>query len=513
MHHRKQSCLFGVVSIGILAALLGPAFDGAQAQGAAPSKNGDGIGTPKFTRLGSVTNFSATARTIPYFRSQFTDPTNGRTYPYTMVGTDPGLGDVTTTIPAVIIPISFNFEASTDPNFHVLNAWSKTVLTIDSPVFQPSDVGAAASATASAPPSLNAGRTVNEPSDVTQLGDAIYRAQWGRSGSGYHVLLGQPTVLATQSFTVPKNLGFIVVGSRSRAHIGLLDIGWFSNRLNQAISSLHIDPGTLPIVLVYNVFLYAGNDPGNCCYLGYHSASVSLQGNGHQQVQTFLFASYSDPGIFGAHDGDAESFVTDIHALSHEVQEWYDDPFINNVVNPWLTPTAPQYGCTSFLETGDPIVGYGFKITLDGTTYHPEDEVHYSWFARESPSRAASGYFTYLNNFATAAEGCNSVASQIEAGQSGLVKIAAPLGDGAPAFSLRAPNPMSSDFSLTLSLPSPANARLAVYDIAGRAVLSREVGTRIGSQNVSLSRLPVGIYVVRLTQAGRSLSQRFAVLH
>jgi hypothetical protein len=89
------------------------------------------------------------------------------------------------------------------------------------------------------------------------------------------------------------------------------------------------------------------------------------------------------------------------------VQEFYDDPFVNNAINPWLTPTAPQYGCTSDLETGDPVVGYGFKITMsNGITYHPEDETHYSWFARENPSRAASGYYTYLNNFPTVAKGC-----------------------------------------------------------------------------------------------------------
>ncbi len=406
MHHIKQLGFASVVSIALLAAAFDAASGRAPTQPARAEKNGDGIGKPKFARVGSVTNFSATAKTIPYFRSQFTDPTNGQTYPYTMVGTDPGLGDAVTTIPTVIIPFSFTFDASADPNFHVLDGSTKALVTVSSPVFQPSDVGAAASATANAPPILNAGRTVSEPSDFTQLGDAIYRAQWGKTGSGYHVLLGQPTVLPTQYFQVPKGLGFILVGSHSGAHVGLMDIGWFTNRLNEAINSLHVDPGTLPIILVYNVFLYAGNDPNNCCYLGYHGASSSLRGNGQQQVQTFMFASYSDPGIFAAYDGDAESFITDIHGLSHEIQEWSDDPFVNNVVSPWLTPTAPQYGCTSLLETGDPVVGFGFKITLGGTTYHPEDEVHYSWFAHESPSRAARGYYTYLNNFPTVAQGC-----------------------------------------------------------------------------------------------------------
>jgi hypothetical protein len=119
-----------------------------------------------------------------------------------------------------------------------------------------------------------------------------------------------------------------------------------------------------------------------------------------------MFASYSEPNIFAPNDGDAISYISDIHGLSHEVQEWYDDPFVNNFINPWLTPTAPQYGCTAYLETGDPVVGFGFIISLSGRDYHPEDEVHYSWFARETPSRAAQGYYTYLNNFAGIAQGC-----------------------------------------------------------------------------------------------------------
>jgi hypothetical protein len=392
---RKTAITFCVLTITTSAGLSAAAGD-----------TGDGIGTAKFKTTGGVANFSASATTVPYFRSQFTDPTNGVTYAYTMVGTDPSGGAATTTVPVVIIPFSLTFNASADPAFFTLDGSLKTSLVVNSPIFQSSDVGAAASATASAPPSFSAGRTVTEPSDITQLADAIYRAEWGKTGSAYHVLLGQPAILPTQYFTVPKNLGQIAVGSRSHAHIGLLDIGWFGDRLHEAINNLHIDPGTVPIILLYNTFLYEGNNPANCCVLGYHGASTSAKGNGKQPVQTFIFASYSDPGIFAVNPGDTQSYVTDIHALSHEVQEWMNDPFANNAVNPWLTPTAPQYGCTSLLETGDPVVGYGFKITIGGTTYHPEYETHFSWFARESPSRAESGYYTYLNNFPTVAHGC-----------------------------------------------------------------------------------------------------------
>jgi hypothetical protein len=397
----------------VLAAIVVSPFAvrGVFGQSKQQTSRGDALGTPMFTTDQSVTNFSANADTIPYWRASFTDPSNGVTYPITMVGTNPDTGDVSTSVPTVIIPFRFNFVSSADPAVHTLDGTDRVNDTVFSPMFQDdSDIGAAADATASAPPDEPGvapahARPVREPHDVTQVGDAIYRAQWGKTGTGYHVLLGQPAVLPTISFDVPANQGFIVVGRSSGAHIGLMNASWFSSRLNETLRNLQISSKTLAIFLVNNVFLYV-QQPGNCCILGYHGATSSLNGNGRQQVNTYMFASFSDPGVFAPNPGDRFSYIADIHGLSHEVQEWLDDPFVNNIVNPWLTPTAPQYGCTSFLETGDPVVGFGFIIRTNNREYHPEDEVHFSWFARESPSRAAKGYYTYLNNFGGVAQGC-----------------------------------------------------------------------------------------------------------
>jgi hypothetical protein len=376
---------------------------------------GDAIGTAKFEEQSASGVISPDAVTIPNWTSSYTDPSNGVSYHYTMVGTDPAKGDKTTTVPVVVIPMNFTFEASSDPAVHSLNGSDVVAKTVASPVFaRTADIGKSANATASAPPQppdtppgvapANA-RPVNEPSDTTQLGDAIYRAQFGKTGSAYHVLLGTPSVQAPANISVPKNQGEIVVGSASHSHIGLMSYSWFSSQLKNLLTQRKIDPTVLPLFLVNNTFLYEGTE-GNCCVLGYHGATSSANTNGKAQVNTYMFASYSAQGVFGPNAGDSESFIADIHGLSHEVQEWYDDPFVNNVVNPWLTPTAPQYGCTSVLETGDPVVGYGFKVKLGGTTYHPEDEVHASWFERQSPSIAARGYYTYLNNFAGPAKGC-----------------------------------------------------------------------------------------------------------
>ncbi len=333
----------------------------------------DGLGTPKFKNepLGKAVQKNAT--TIPFWSDSFAYA--GQTYPYMMVGTDPMLGGGTSSVPTEILPMRFVFA---DGN--VLDGSTKTSLTIGSPIFQ----------------------SASFASGTTQYGDAIQRAEFwttGGSSANYHVLLGQPAVLPTETINVPKNQGLTVIGRRSGAVIGLMSYSWFSAQLKNLLGQRHIDPRTTPIFLTYNTFLYEGS-VGNCCVLGYHGATSSANGNGTQPIQTYIYAAYSDPNIFGS------PYIQDIHGLSHEVSEWMNDPFVNNIVPPWSVPTAPQYGCTNYLETGDPVVGIGFAVTVNGTTYHPEDEVYFSWFARESPSRALNGYYTYMNTFSTVAPGC-----------------------------------------------------------------------------------------------------------
>ena len=173
---------------------------------------------------------------------------------------------------------------------------------------------------------------------------------------------------------------------------------------------LHGNRVHLPIFLTNKILLHIGQNPLNCCVIGFHGAgpvpsgSENAYGPGHgkgnQPVQTFAWASWVTPGIYARPDGGVNWALQDIHALSHEIAEWADDPFINNFVNPWLTPTAPQYGCTNSLETGDPVVAIGFAMgsnayeqgpnpngsqSADGY-YHPEDEAFLPWFMRTAPN-------------------------------------------------------------------------------------------------------------------------------
>jgi hypothetical protein len=233
-----------------------------------------------------------------------------------------------------------------------------------------------------------------------QCGDAIQRSQFDVVDTGYHLNLQNTKVFPTVTIDVPTNQGAAVVNRRG-VLVGRVDYHWFSSQLGNLLNSLHIDAKTLPIFQNANVFLYDGNDQVNgCCVLGYHGATTSLRGNGAQQAQTYMFSAYIAPGSFGGYPSVP---IADIHGLSHEVSEWANDPFVNNIVQPWAVGTATQYGCTPYLETGDPVVGIGFPVDMpNGITYHPEDEVFLSWFARENPSSAQGGRYTYMDSFTVA---------------------------------------------------------------------------------------------------------------
>ena len=322
----------------------------------------DGIPGPKFITVGSAT-VPRTSRTVPHWTSSFT--TDGVVYPFTMVGTNPATSNASTTVPTVIIPFRFVL-----PDGSVLDASTKVTNVLNSPNFN------------------NYAYT----SGNTQFGDAVQRAEFWSSvaGDNYHVLLGQPAVLPTQTIAVPKNQVVFFVGSHSGKLEAFMSAAWFTQKLSNAINQLHVPATTLPIILTYNTFLYVHDINTFCCIGGYHGAASSRNGNGSQQVQTYIFAAWADPGIF------VNPSSQDVNALSHEVSEWMNDPFVNNPTPPWQF--ANGAGCQANLETGDPVEvlpNDAFPVNMNGFTYHPQTEALLPWFSREAPSSALGGAYTY----------------------------------------------------------------------------------------------------------------------
>jgi len=315
---------------------------------------------PLFIHFSHQFSDSALATTgLRHWTSSFTY--KGQKYTYSMVGTSPAAGSKTTTIPVTIIPLKLTFSNGT-----VFDGSTKVSNTTGSPLFQ------------------------NAPfsSGTTQYGDAIQRAEFWKTVSAkspnYHVVLGTPTIASTISMSIPASHGATAKDSSGKT-IGIIDINWFDPQLQTLLSSY--SPTMLPIFLSYNVYLSSGAPSlSNCCIGGYHNAVTNSKG-----LQTYIWTVNADQGVQGG-------FGDDVGALSHELAEWYNDPFTNNVVPNWQSPIAPQYGCNNLLEVGDPLVGVNFSVS-GFSGYHLQDEAFFSWFARQTPSIGINGLYTYLGTF------------------------------------------------------------------------------------------------------------------
>ncbi|MDX6511537.1 MAG: hypothetical protein QOE36_1041 [Gaiellaceae bacterium] len=421
MHHRSLlRSLIGLAAL-LTAALAVSAASAGTGTAASPGASDN----PRFTTVGGVDpQFLSNARTIPHFTFQYRDPQNGVTYPITMVGSDPRTSNSDTVVHSVIIPLKINLVAAGQdtsvlddfyyPGFHAtpltktFDGGSRVADVLASPIFArnayPRDMGG----------------------DRAQYGDAFMRSQFDKIGSGYHVTLKNDATFATQTIDVPAHKGIAYnrapgLFTGKDAVAGIVQDKWFSEKLQNLMNALGVDATTVPIFLTDNVMLY-GFNYADCCTIGYHGAGMpigygsgSANTNGNAPVQTFIYSAWTKPGTYSGfypdYSAPAPSYpkptrgIADIHALSHEVAEWLDDPYVNNAVQPWLTPTAPQYGCSGFLETGDPVVGVWFPLggntagSHDGFNYygqyHPEENVFAQWFGRGGVE--AAGFHSYTN--------------------------------------------------------------------------------------------------------------------
>lgn len=329
-------------------------------------------GKPMFAVIPRATNAPADQPDVqvPIWTNTF--KFNNQIFTYHMVGTDPALGSATSNIPLVIIPLKFHFTDGTN-----LSASQVVCGDVKNTKFRVKNSPLIKNA-AFAPGGTNVG--------TTQYVDAFQRANFWSSVSttspDYHVRLSPITFKPLQTINVGAN-GTTVAGPCAR--IGEVDINFFDNIAMSLLTSLNIPANTLPLFLDYNTFLTSGG----CCILGYHSTN-------NAGTQAYAVGAYSDPGIFSVP-------IQDIHALSHEIGEWMDDPLIPgvNIVPAW-GHVGQVGGCQGNLEDGDPVTGKAFTVSVGGTfpfTYHPEDLVFFPWFARITPSTSVNGWYTFLNGF------------------------------------------------------------------------------------------------------------------
>jgi hypothetical protein len=309
---------------------------------------------------------SADLSGLPYFTAFY--DSFGTKLAMNIIGTDPSLGGATTRIPTAIIPVEIVFDDGTD-----LDASNEVDQVVSSPLFQNAKFAS--------------GDTLIGD---TQYGDAIQRAQfWSVGGAdpNYHVLLDLPTVLPVQTIHVPAARGSAVL-TVTGAPVGFVDANFLSPIIDGLALSMGFGPNTVPIFVTHNILAYQG-DRSNCCTLGYHYSTSGPIAT----AQTWIYATYMDAGVL-----TTDTFA-DITALSHEIAEWLNDPFVGAFPGINLIPAVSfQGGCLTNFETGDPLEDLADpSFVVNG--YHLQDEAYLSWFLHTHPSPAANGFYSFAGNF------------------------------------------------------------------------------------------------------------------
>lgn len=240
--------------------------------------------------------------------------------------------------------------------------------------------------------------------DPTQFADAVSRAEFFHKASDdWHTLL-KPRVGTTRTMVLLRGTyqfalnadgsccAFILVNEN--AFVGALFPSTATDTstvMGAAENSGDIRTRDISSFLFNNVFLFSGT-PSNCCVIGFHSYDVEPGDASNQWKErryVMDYASWVSPGLF------SDPTFSDVVALSHEMAETFNDPFVNNGT-PWYL--APNGLCQNNLETGDAIEGLPnaqFAISLNGTNWHVQNEALLQWFAGVSPSSAIHHAYSY----------------------------------------------------------------------------------------------------------------------
>ncbi len=249
----------------------------------------------------------------------------------------------------------------------------------------------------------------NDQMQRAEFWDRIHRGHGWESENGWHNLL-VPRPKMTRIMSVPPSaVLYALNGDGTCCVFMLVDENAFvaalfpptfpvDNTTVIGAAELAGDMRTrdLTSLLFNNIYLFDAAS-GSCCVLGFHSYDYEpgVPGNGNEpRAYVMNYSSWISPGLFGAG-------FQDVTALSHELAEAFNDPFVNNWT-PWWLSLDPFSGfalCQDNLETGDVVevlsTNMIYSVGHHNMTYHLQNEALFPWFAFESPSPARLGAYSF----------------------------------------------------------------------------------------------------------------------
>ena len=330
---------------------------------------------------------------------------------FSMMGNDPLRGG-TTEIPANISEVSLTLLNADGSVFKVVPFAPFEDLTEDSPNFSKATYDS------------SVGSSDDSSESKTQLADAIQRAEFfNLMKSNWHTKLSEPNIVERTNIVVPRFVnvrladgsviqarsyftGTAADGSTFVLMLNLLFNFFFDNLVVNDINAGNFTTGGVNMELFPNTYLFSlnvnnPNTPGSCCVLGFHTYFFQPGAIPQPRLMS-LYASWISPGLFGGG-------VQDVTALSHEISETFNDPFLDNAVPTWQFPNQPAGSkmCQGNLETGDPVevlpnatVPIFIRERNETFTYHPQTEALLQWFEMGATSNAINGAFSYPNETA-----------------------------------------------------------------------------------------------------------------
>jgi hypothetical protein len=311
----------------------------------------------------------AQGRSFPTFSSSFS--VGGVTYPFTMIGYPPKSG-LSASIKSVIIPLRMNFVffgANQDIS-HSFDPAPAVANIIASPLYQRATY-------------LNG---------TGQFVDQMQRAAfWNQMdpNHAWHVRMDDPEVARTIDIEVTPAIGTLSADASGNLFGDVL-FDFLDSQARTILQLLEVDNDTLPIFVTDNVTNQA---------LGYHNAYTVQDGENGTRIQTLIYTSWLDPAL-------VDPIIADVSTFNHELAEWTNDPFTNNVVPVWMYPPPTDSAATcsfnNLLEVGDP-QGNGatfvdfpaIVVPIEGVAYHLQQLVLWQWFTDEVPSSAFDGWYTF----------------------------------------------------------------------------------------------------------------------
>jgi len=222
-------------------------------------------------------------------------------YSYTLVGRDPAQGG-TTTIPAVLVPITLSFDAKkTDGKPFVMDASADATHVLRSPIFSRFAFGSG---------------------NTTQYGDAMLRATFYKADA-WHTLLGKPEVKPIK-ITIPVGYGYILTSKKTSSSFAVVDVEFLQKEL---FKQLPRQDGKLVIAVTHNTTFYSDGDATECCSWGTHGVDSAI-GN------SFVLGSY-------LHAAPAIVQDNDVQPLTQQLAEFINDPLHDPLFHGDRYRTAP----------------------------------------------------------------------------------------------------------------------------------------------------------------------------